>query len=128
MARTGATIQGFEMVGELPGRGYVHLQHRLSPLRDEAGATIGYVLVLEDHTEHERLERERRQAAAERERIERISRIYVAPAVFEALMRQGPEHAAIPGDRRTLTVLFADIPGLHRAAPRSYHRSRSWTS
>lgn len=110
-AEAGATIQGFEMVGELPGRGYVHLQHRLSPLRDEAGSTIGYVLVLDDHTEHERLDRERRQAAADRERIERIFKTYMAPAVFREVLRQGVEHSGISGDRRTLTVLFADIRG-----------------
>ena len=107
----GATIQGFEMKGELPGRGYVHLEHRLSPLRDEAGTTVGYVLVLDDHTEQERLERERRQAASERERIEKIFKIYMAPAVFQEVLRQGPEHTGIAGDRRTLTILFADIRG-----------------
>jgi PAS domain S-box-containing protein len=107
----GATIQGFEMAGEIKGRGYVHLEHRLSPLRDEAGTTVGYVLVLDDHTEHERLERERRQASAERERIEKIFKIYMAPAVFREVLRQGPEHTGIAGDRRTLTVLFADIRG-----------------
>ena len=110
-AEPGATIQGFEMVGELPGRGYVHLQHRLSPLRDEAGTTVGYVLVLDDHTEHERLDRERRQASAERERIEGIFKTYMAPAVFREVLRQGAEHSGIGGDRRTLTVLFADIRG-----------------
>jgi len=107
----GATIQGFEMAGEVKGRGYVHLQHRLSPLRDEAGSTIGYVLVLDEHTERERLDRERRQASAERQRIERIFRIYMAPAVFQEVLRQGAEHSGIAGARRELTVLFADIRG-----------------
>ncbi|MCC6176541.1 MAG: GAF domain-containing protein [Chloroflexi bacterium] len=107
----GMTIQGFEMAGDLPGRGYVHLQHRLSPLRDEAGATIGYVLVLDDRTDRERLERERRQAAAEREHIKSIFEHYMAPAVFQELLRQGPERTGISGDRRDLTILFADIRG-----------------
>ena len=30
----GATVQGFEMVGELRGRGWVSFEHRLSPLHD----------------------------------------------------------------------------------------------
>jgi len=107
----GATIQGFEMAGTLPGRGYVHFQHRLSPLRDEGGATIGYVLVLEDHTEREQLERERRRATAEREQIQKIFEHYMPPAVFQELMRQGPERTGISGDRRDLSIMFADIRG-----------------
>jgi adenylate cyclase len=107
----GATIQGFEMAGTLPGRGYVHFQHRLSPLRDEAGSTVGYVLVLDDHTEREQLERERRKAAAERDQIQKIFEHYMPPAVFHELMRQGPDRSGISGDRRELTIMFADIRG-----------------
>jgi len=107
----GATIQGFEMEGELRGRGYVHLGHRLSPLRDEDGKTIGYVIVLDDMTERERLERERSQAAAEREKIKSVFEHYMAPAVFQELMRQGPDRSGIGGDSRDLTLLFADIRG-----------------
>ena len=92
----GATIQGFEMAGDLPGRGYVHFAHRLSPLRDEAGSTIGYVLVLDDHTEREQLERERRRATAEREQIQKIFEHYMPPSVFQELLRQGPERPASP--------------------------------
>jgi PAS domain S-box-containing protein len=107
----GATIQGFEMAGSLPGRGYVHFEHRLSPLRDEGGAAIGYVLVLEDHTEREQLERDRKKATAEREQVQKIFEHYMPPAVFQELMRQGPERTGISGDRRDLTIMFADIRG-----------------
>jgi adenylate cyclase len=107
----GATMQGFEMAGAIPGRGYVHFKHHLSPLRDEAGLTVGYVLVLEDYTERERLERERRRADAERAHIKRIFENYMPPAVFSELLRQGPERTGIGGDRRELTVMFADIRG-----------------
>ena len=107
----GATIQGFEMAGTLPGRGYVYFAHRLSPLRDEAGSTIGYVLVLDDHTEREQLERERRRATAEREKIQKIFEHYMPPQVFQELLRQGPEKTGIAGDRRELTIMFADIRG-----------------
>jgi PAS domain S-box-containing protein len=110
-AEPGATIQGFEMAGTLPGRGQVHFQHRLSPLRDEAGVTIGYVLVLEDFTERERLERDRRKATAEREQIQKIFEHYMAPAVFQELVRQGPERTGIGGARRELTIMFADLRG-----------------
>ncbi|HZO27134.1 MAG TPA: adenylate/guanylate cyclase domain-containing protein [Chloroflexota bacterium] len=107
----GATIQGFEMAGTLTGRGYVYFAHRLSPLRDEAGSTIGYVLVLDDHTEREQLDRERRRATAERERIQKIFEPFMPPQVFQELLRQGPEKTGITGDRRELTVMFADIRG-----------------
>jgi PAS domain S-box-containing protein len=107
----GATIQGFDMSGSLPGRGYVHFLHRLSPLRDEGGTTIGYVLVLEDHTEREHLERERRRATAEREQVQKIFEHYMPPAVFQELMKQGPDRSGISGDRRDLTIMFADIRG-----------------
>ena len=110
-AEPGATLQGFEMAGNLPGRGYVHFEHRLSPLRDEGGATIGYVLVLEDHTEREQLEKARRQANAEREQVQKIFEHYMPPAVFQELMRQGPQQTGISGDRRDLTIMFADIRG-----------------
>jgi class 3 adenylate cyclase/PAS domain-containing protein len=107
----GATIQGFEMAGDLPGRGYVSFAHRLSPLRDEAGSNIGYVLVLDDHTEREQLDRERRRATAEREKIQKIFENYMPPQVFQELLRQGPERTGITGDRRELTIMFADIRG-----------------
>jgi PAS domain S-box-containing protein len=107
----GATIQGFEMAGVLPGRGYVHFGHRLSPIRDEAGLNIGWVLVLEDHTERELLERDRRRATAEREQIKKIFEHYMPPAIFHELLRQGPQSTGITGDRRDLTIMFADIRG-----------------
>jgi PAS domain S-box-containing protein len=107
----GATIHGFEMAGTLPGRGYVYFAHRLSPLRDEAGTTVGYVVVLDDHTEREQLERERRRATAEREKIQKIFEHYMPPQVFQELLRQGPENTGISGDRRELSVMFADIRG-----------------
>lgn len=114
----GMTIQGFEMEGDLPGRGWVHLRHRLSPLRDESGATIGYVLALDDMTERERLDRARRQAAAEREKIKSVFEHYMAPAVFQELMRQGPDNSGIGGARREMTVLFADIRGFTKLSER----------
>jgi adenylate cyclase len=99
------------MAGTLPGRGYVYFAHRLSPLRDEAGTTVGYVVVLDDHTEREQLERERRRATAEREKIQKIFEHYMPPQVFQELLRQGPENTGISGDRRELSVMFADIRG-----------------
>ncbi len=107
----GATIQGFEMAGTFPGRGNVHFEHRLSPLRDEVGGTIGYVLVLEDHTERVNLERDRRRATAEREKVQKIFENYMPPQVFQELLRRGADRTGIGGDRRELTILFADIRG-----------------
>ncbi|MCC7370645.1 MAG: protein phosphatase 2C domain-containing protein [Chloroflexi bacterium] len=107
----GVTIQGFDMVGELRGRGYVHFEHRLSPLKDDAGGTVGYVLALEDRTFLARLERERREAGAERERIMRIFGGMMSPDVLQEVLRIGGEGSGFGGDRRTLTIMFADIRG-----------------
>jgi adenylate cyclase len=107
----GATIHGVEMVGDLRGRGYVNFEHRLSPLRDDAGTTVGYVLALEDRTFLARLERERREAGAERERIMRIFSGMMSPDVLQEVLRIGGEGSGFSGDRRALTVMFADIRG-----------------
>jgi adenylate cyclase len=104
-------VYGADMVGELRGRGRVHFEHRLSPLHDEAGKTIGYVLALEDRTFLERLERERREAGAERERIMRIFSGMMSPDVLQEVLRIGGEGSGFGGDRRDLTVMFADIRG-----------------
>ena len=60
--------------------------------------TVGYVLVLEDHTEREELERERRKATADREQIQKIFEHYMPPAVFQELLRQGPEQRDRSGE------------------------------
>jgi adenylate cyclase len=67
--------------------------------------------VLDDHTEREQLDRERRRATAEREKIQKIFENYMPPQVFQELLRQGPERTGITGDRRELTIMFADIRG-----------------
>jgi adenylate cyclase len=72
---------------------------------------FGTSLVLDDHTEREQLDRERRRATAEREKIQKIFEHYMPPQVFQELLRQGPESTGISGDRRELTVMFADIRG-----------------
>lgn len=110
-ARPSATVHGIEMVGELRGRGYVHFEHRLSPLHDEAGKTVGYVIALEDRTFLARLERERQEAGAERERLMRIFSGMMSPDVLQEVLRIGGEGSGFSGDRRDLTVMFADIRG-----------------
>ena len=84
------------MAGTLLGRGYVYFAHRLSPLRDESGSTtIGYVLVLDDHTEREQLERERRRGDG-RTRGSKIFEHFMPPQVFQELLRRG-EKTGIAG-------------------------------
>lgn len=107
----GSTMIGTEMKGEFPGRGWVHFRHRVSPMRDDDGDIVGYVVVLDDVTELDLLERARQQANAERERIKGVFERYMAPQVYQELMRQPPDRAGIQGSRRELTIMFADIRG-----------------
>ena len=51
------------------------------------------------------------EPTAEREQIQKIFEHYMPPQVFQELLRQGPESTGISGDRRELTIMFADIRG-----------------
>jgi adenylate cyclase len=90
-------IVGLEISHNLPEKGMVDWRLNLSPLKDANQATQGVAIVLDDMTEHNRLEAERRL-------FERM----VSPAVIEQL---NPDSLQLGGKRVDITVLFADIRG-----------------
>jgi len=94
---TDEPIVGLEISHKLPKRGLVDWRLNLSPLKDADQTTQGVAIVLDDLTEHKRLEAQRRL-------FERM----VSPAVINQL---DPNSLQLGGKRVDLTVLFADIRG-----------------
>lgn len=90
-------IVGLEISHKLPERGVVDWRLNLSPLKDADKTTQGVAIVLDDMTEHKRLEGQRRL-------FERM----VSPAVISQL---DPNRLQLGGKRVDLTILFADIRG-----------------
>jgi len=91
------TSTGVEIAASLTERGPVDLRFSFSPLKDGQHETQGVAIVLEDMTETRRLE-------AQHSLFERM----VSPAVIEELT---PGSLQPGGQRREVTVLFADIRG-----------------
>ena len=90
-------VTGLEASPVLPERGKVDLRFSLSPLKDAANRTQGVAIVLEDLTERKKLEAQRR-----------LFEKMVSPAVIEQL---DPDSLKLGGQRREISVLFADIRG-----------------
>ncbi len=86
-----------EVMPQLPGRGVVNWRFNLSPLKDAEQGTQGVAIVLDDLTERKKLE-------AQRKLFERM----VSPAVIQQI---NPDGLQLGGQRRQITVLFADIRG-----------------
>jgi adenylate cyclase len=89
---------GHELTPHLPQRGQVNLSVSVSPLKDEQATTLGVAIVMEDQTETRRLE-------AQLEAFRRT----VSPSVYSALAANPDRWKKLGGDRREITVLFADI-------------------
>jgi adenylate cyclase len=94
---TDRPVVGLEISHFLPNRGSVDWRLNLSPLKDADQTTQGVAIVLDDMTERNRLEAQRRL-------FERM----VSPAVIEQL---DPNSLQLGGKKVDLTVLFADIRG-----------------
>jgi adenylate cyclase len=95
--KTDKPVIGLEISHTLPQRGSVDWRLNLSPLKDANQTTQGVAIVLDDMTEHKRLEAQRRL-------LERM----VSPAVIAQI---DPDSLQIGGQRVDITVLFADIRG-----------------
>ncbi len=88
-----------EITSRLPQGEQVHLSLNLSTLRGSNGETLGVAIVLDDVTEKRRYERERA-----------LVRRYLPPELVDRLPDDLAE-LGLRGERRVITVLFADIRG-----------------
>jgi PAS domain S-box-containing protein len=95
--RTEQAIVGLELSQNLPGRGNVDWRFNLSPLKDAEQKTQGVAIVLDDMTEHKKLEAQRG-----------LLRRMVSPAVLDQIDLNSLH---IGGKKVYITVLFADIRG-----------------
>jgi len=94
---TNKPVVGLEVSHIIPQRGTVDWRFNLSPLKDAEEATQGVAIVLDDMTEHKKLEAQRRL-------LERM----VSPAVLDQI---DPNSLQIGGKRMDITIIFADIRG-----------------
>lgn len=94
---TDKSVMGFEVTHCLPDRGSVDWRLNLSPLKDADQTTQGVAIVFDDMTERKKLEAQRRL-------LERM----VSPAVLDQI---NPDSLQLGGQKRDITVLFADIRG-----------------
>jgi PAS domain S-box-containing protein len=94
---TDHAIIGLEITHSQPQRGTLDWRLNLSPLKDADQTTRGVAIVLDDMTEHRKLEAQRRL-------LERV----VSPAVLDLI---NPDALQIGGQLGDITVLFADIRG-----------------
>jgi len=95
--QTDKAMVGLEITHQDPQLGAQDWRLNLSPLKDAEQATQGVAIVLDDMTEHNRLEAQRRL-------LERM----VSPAVLDQI---NPDSLQIGGQERDITVMFADIRG-----------------
>ena len=103
---TDTAVVGLEISHTNPQRGTQDWRLNLSPLKDADQNTQGVAIVVDDMTEHNKLQGQRRL-------LQRM----VSPAVLDQI---NPNSLQIGGQLRDITVLFADIRGFT-----SYSENRS---
>ncbi len=94
---TDQPVLGLEISPAIPGRGRIDLRISITPVKDGQQQTQGVALVLDDMTEKKLLEAQRR-----------LFEKMVSPAVIRQL---NPDSLILGGQRKEITVLFADIRG-----------------
>jgi PAS domain S-box-containing protein len=104
--KTDKAVVGLEITHNHPQFGTKDWRLNLSPLKDANHTTQGVAIVVDDMTEHNKLEAQRRL-------LERM----VSPAVLDQI---NPDSLQVGGQLRDITVLFADIRGFT-----SYSEKRS---
>lgn len=90
-------VLGLEISPAIAGRGRIDLRLSITPVKDGQQQTQGVALVLDDLTEKKLLEAQRR-----------LFEKMVSPAVIRQL---NPDSLILGGQRKEITVLFADIRG-----------------
>jgi PAS domain S-box-containing protein len=103
---TDKPVVGLEITYNHPRFGVQAWRLNLSPLKDANQITQGVTIAVDDMTEHNKLEAQRRL-------LEKM----VSPAVLDQI---NPDSRQIGGQQRDITVLFADIRGFT-----SYSEKRS---
>ncbi len=97
---TDKPVMGLEITHNHPLRGALDWRLNLSPLKDADQVTQGVAIVVDDMTEHRKLEAQRRL-------LERM----VSPAVLNQI---NPDSLQIGGQLRDITVLFRRYPRLYQ--------------
>jgi PAS domain S-box-containing protein len=95
--QTDHPVLGLEISPAIAGRGRIDLRISITPVKDGQQHTQGVALVLDDMTEKKLLEAQRR-----------LFEKMVSPAVIRQL---NPDSLILGGQRKEITVLFADIRG-----------------
>ncbi len=99
-----------EWEGSLGSRERVILAARIGRIRDNDEQASGFVIVLNDRTDHVLIEEARRSEAEERKRQHDLFSRYLAPSVVERLL-SNPAAMELGGTRHDVAILFADVRG-----------------
>lgn len=101
---------GDEWEGSVGERPRVILAGRVARIRDRDGRVTGTVFVVIDRTDLVSMEESRQAEIAERERLRSLFSRYLAPSLVERLL-SSPDAVQLGGNRKDVTILFADIRG-----------------